>query len=137
MRREKRLTALLPGNAGNMAKSMRKKKHDLKRNHYNLAFSDGVNDQIMDAMQQNESFSFLRPCQFIRHLVLLGLKEHLTQEKNRTTRLENRLEAVGCETAEAQTQTAVKAQGGTNKEIASGYYRGAEIVGNIIFPKWE
>jgi hypothetical protein len=79
---------------------MRKQQQEIKRHFYRLAFSDVTNEQILKAYKQGElSLALLRPSQFIRHLVILGLEKYQAQERNRTAQLETRLQAAGCETA--------------------------------------
>jgi len=54
---------------------MSKQRQEIKRHHYRLAFSDALNDQILEAIKRDE-YAMLRPCQFVRHLVSLGMEEY-------------------------------------------------------------
>ena len=55
-------------------KTMRKQR-EIKSHVYRLAFSDTTNEQILKAHEQGKMSEML-PCQFIRHLVILGLEQY-------------------------------------------------------------
>jgi hypothetical protein len=100
---------------------MSKQTQNIKRHFYRLALSDVSNDQILEALKHHDDVSFLRPSQFIRILVHLGLEEYKTQHKR-----EAKAAAVG--------------QGGAREENTreepawTGYFRGVKRDGNVLYP---
>jgi len=68
---------------------MSKQRQEIKRHHYRLAFSDAFNDQVLEAIKQDK-YAMLRPCQFVRHLVSLGLKEYKAQMQREKAKREAR-----------------------------------------------
>jgi len=95
----------------------------MKRNYYRLAFSDAANAQILEAYGQGETTG-LRPSQFVRCLVNLGLQEYQFMRRERAM-------AASCDSPKRQTASGSQGQGW------SGYWRGVKREGNVLFPEWN
>lgn len=55
---------------------MSKQEREKKSHFYTLGLSDAMNDEIMEAKEQAVGYSAMRPSQFIRYLINLGLMEY-------------------------------------------------------------
>jgi hypothetical protein len=72
-----------------------------------MVIPEDINNQILEVRKQGKFAG--KPYQFIKHLVILGLREYQAQIKSEAANRETRLQAAGCETStEAVQRTEIK-----------------------------